>query len=73
MEPSNPRWEDFALFRDYLRQHAEVADAYADLKKALALVFEDDIAGFRNAKHPFIGAVLTQARSERAADSRCTP
>jgi GrpB-like predicted nucleotidyltransferase (UPF0157 family) len=73
MEPSNPRWEDFTLFRDYLRQHAEVADAYADLKKALALVFEDDIAGFRNAKHPFIGAVLTQARSERAADSRCTP
>lgn len=67
MEPSNPRWEEFTLFRDYLRQHSAVADAYANLKKALAFVFGEDIAGFRNAKHPFIGAVLTQARAERAA------
>lgn len=65
MERSNPRWEEFLLFRDYLRSHRMVADAYASLKKALALVFDDDIAGFRNAKHPFVQAVIAKARAER--------
>jgi GrpB-like predicted nucleotidyltransferase (UPF0157 family) len=66
MEPSCPRWEEFTLIRDYLRRHEEVASAYADLKRALALVFEDDIAGYRNAKAPFIEAVMARARAERA-------
>jgi GrpB-like predicted nucleotidyltransferase (UPF0157 family) len=65
MEPSCPRWEEFTLIRDYLRRHEEVAGAYADLKRALALVFEDDIAGYRNAKAPFIQAVMARARAER--------
>jgi GrpB-like predicted nucleotidyltransferase (UPF0157 family) len=65
MEPSCPRWEEFTLVRDYLRRHGEVAGAYADLKRALALVFEDDIAGYRNAKAPFIAAVMARARAER--------
>jgi GrpB-like predicted nucleotidyltransferase (UPF0157 family) len=63
MEPSNPRWSDFILLRDYLRRHPDIANAYGDLKRALALVFGDDIAGFREAKHPFIQRVLTHARS----------
>jgi GrpB-like predicted nucleotidyltransferase (UPF0157 family) len=66
MEPSCPRWEEFTLIRDYLRRHQEMASAYADLKRALALVFEDDIAGYRNAKAPFIDAVMARARAERA-------
>ncbi len=65
MEPTCPRWEEFTLVRDYLRRHGEVASAYADLKRALALVFEDDIAGYRNAKAPFIEAVMARARAER--------
>ena len=65
MEPTSPRWEEFTLVRDYLRRHPEVASAYADLKRALALVFEDDIAGYRNAKAPFIEAVMARARAER--------
>ena len=65
MEPTSPRWEEFTLVRDYLRRHTEVASAYADLKRALALVFEDDIAGYRNAKAPFIEAVMARARAER--------
>ncbi len=64
MEPTCPRWEEFTLVRDYLRRHGEVASAYADLKRALALVFEDDIAGYRNAKAPFIEAVMARARAE---------
>jgi GrpB-like predicted nucleotidyltransferase (UPF0157 family) len=65
MEPSCSRWEEFTLVRDYLRRHEEVAGAYADLKRALALVFEDDIAGYRTAKAPFIEAVIARARAER--------
>ena len=67
MEPSNPRWEGFVLFRDYLRSHPEIAAAYGNLKKALALVFDEDIAAFRNAKSPFVRAVMAKARVEKAS------
>jgi len=65
MEPSNPRWQELILFRDYLRRHPEMVAAYAHVKKALALVFDEDIAGYRNAKHPFIQGVMTKAQAER--------
>jgi GrpB-like predicted nucleotidyltransferase (UPF0157 family) len=65
MESANPRWEGFILFRDYLRRHPEVVAAYANVKKALALVFGEDIAGYRDAKHPFIQRVMANARAER--------
>ena len=67
MEPANPRWEEFILFRDYLRCHPEIVSAYAHVKKALALVFGEDIAGYRNAKHPFIQQVMANAQAERNA------
>jgi GrpB-like predicted nucleotidyltransferase (UPF0157 family) len=67
MEPSNPRWEECILFRDFLRSHGEIAGAYASFKKAIALVFDDDIAGFRNAKHPFVQAVMAKARAARGS------
>jgi len=65
MEPSGARWEELILIRDYFRRHREIASAYASLKRALALVFEEDIAGYRNAKRPFLQAVLAKARAER--------
>nr|WP_281352918.1 GrpB family protein [Mesorhizobium camelthorni] len=58
MELSNPRWEAFLSFRDYLRAHPDAASAYGDLKKSLAIAFKDDIAGYRNAKHDFVVATL---------------
>jgi len=67
MEPASPRWAEFILVRDYLRRHPAVAGAYGDLKRALALVFGEDIAGFRDAKRPFIQQVLVKARADRAA------
>jgi GrpB-like predicted nucleotidyltransferase (UPF0157 family) len=62
IEPSSPRWEEYILIRDYLRRHPEIAHAYANLKKAL--VFDDDIAGYRNAKRPFLHAVIAKAQAE---------
>lgn len=64
MEPSSPRWEELMSVRDYLRTHHDVATAYGELKRALALVFGDDIAGFRDAKRPFLQAVMAKARAE---------
>jgi GrpB-like predicted nucleotidyltransferase (UPF0157 family) len=69
MEPANPRWEGFILFRDYLRRHPEVVGAYANVKQALALVFGEDIAGYRNAKHPFIQQVMAKAQAEQGSVS----
>jgi GrpB-like predicted nucleotidyltransferase (UPF0157 family) len=70
MEPSSPRWEGFVVFRDYLRSHPEIAAAYGNLKKALALVFNEDIAAFRDAKSPFVQAVMMQARAWKASGER---
>jgi GrpB-like predicted nucleotidyltransferase (UPF0157 family) len=67
-EPSSPRWEEFILIRDYLRTHADVARAYGDLKTALATLFQDDIAGFRDAKGPFLRAVLAKARADASTE-----
>jgi GrpB-like predicted nucleotidyltransferase (UPF0157 family) len=70
MELTSPRWDEFVLVRDYLRRHPEVARAYGELKKAIALVFGDDIAGFRSAKAPFVQRVLAQARADLADRDR---
>ena len=51
------------MFRDYLRAHPGVADAYANLKKTLAVQFGDDIAGFRMAKNSFVKTVTAEARA----------
>jgi GrpB-like predicted nucleotidyltransferase (UPF0157 family) len=66
MEASNPRWEEYTLVRDYLRENPAVAEAYANLKKTLAVVYGDDIVGYRDAKRPFVGKVLASARAEAA-------
>ncbi len=65
LEPSHPQWTDWLLFRDYLREHPDVARAYADVKRALAFVCGDRIADYRNGKHGFISAVIARARAER--------
>ena len=64
MELSNPRWEGFLLFRDYLRAHPDETAEYARLKRALAKAFGDDIAGYRKSKHDFVQAAMGRARAE---------
>jgi len=59
-----PEWRGFddqLAFRDYLRAHAEVASAYAKLKRALAAKFGSDRNGYANAKAGFVGDVLKRA------------
>jgi GrpB-like predicted nucleotidyltransferase (UPF0157 family) len=65
LQGDDPRWPDRLLFRDYLRNHPEVARAYAKLKGDLAVAFGDDIAGYRNAKNAFVAATMAAARARR--------
>jgi GrpB-like predicted nucleotidyltransferase (UPF0157 family) len=54
--------EQFALlFRDYLRTHAEDAQAYAQLKYDLAEKYRDDRDGYTDAKGPFIWEIMRKA------------
>ena len=65
LQGDDPRWQDRLLFRDYLRNHPEVARAYAKLKRDLAAAFDDDISGYRNAKNAFVAATMAEARAGR--------
>jgi GrpB-like predicted nucleotidyltransferase (UPF0157 family) len=67
MEPSHPRWEALLVFRDYLRAHPEAAQAYADIKRALASSSIDNIAAYRNGKTRFVDATTEKARAWRAS------
>jgi GrpB-like predicted nucleotidyltransferase (UPF0157 family) len=53
---------DHVHFRDYLRDHPEVAEEYASLKKELAARYGNDRARYTEAKSEFIAAVLEKAR-----------
>jgi GrpB-like predicted nucleotidyltransferase (UPF0157 family) len=66
-ERLGPRWREFVLIRDYLRRDGESAQAYGELKKALAATYGDDIAGFREAKRPFLEELMARARNDEAA------
>jgi len=72
MEPSNPRWERWLLFRDYLRSNPEAATAYANLKKLLAAKFGDDIAAYRDAKHTFVEEITERARANSEHRAKAT-
>jgi GrpB-like predicted nucleotidyltransferase (UPF0157 family) len=53
------------LLRDYLREHAEFRQEYADLKRGLAQAMGDNHAGYTAAKTEFIQKVVDLARGER--------
>lgn len=65
METSNPRWDGFILFRDFLRARPDKAKAYGNLKKQLAAAFGEDIVSYRNAKHAFVTKTMEEARAAR--------
>ena len=51
--------------RDYLRTHPDVAGAYGNLKKALALEFHDDIGSYLDGKTDLILGILRQVGFSR--------
>jgi GrpB-like predicted nucleotidyltransferase (UPF0157 family) len=75
MEPSYPRWDALLVFRDYLRANPEAAQAYADVKRALAASSIDDIEAYRIGKTTFVEETTSKARAWRvdAGLSKLTP
>jgi GrpB-like predicted nucleotidyltransferase (UPF0157 family) len=72
MEPSNPRWEAFLVFRDYLRAHPEAAYAYANIKRTLAASSIDDIEAYRTGKNIFVQETTAKARAWRSDAGQST-
>ena len=57
-------YRNILAFRDYLRTHDDVRDAYAILKRDLALKYPEDRASYTAAKADFIQSVITAAHKE---------
>jgi GrpB-like predicted nucleotidyltransferase (UPF0157 family) len=58
-------WENLVVFRDYLIQHPEIVQEYAQLKQELAQRFPTDRQAYLDGKSPLIERVLQLARSQR--------
>jgi GrpB-like predicted nucleotidyltransferase (UPF0157 family) len=60
---SNPAWQNYLRFRDYLIDHPTIRDRYMQLKQELAIQYPTDRAAYTAAKAEFIQQALTAASS----------
>jgi GrpB-like predicted nucleotidyltransferase (UPF0157 family) len=65
VDESGTLWDEWLLFRDFLRTSAQTAREYDALKRELAAAFANDKAKYTDAKGPFIQSVLRRARATR--------
>lgn len=61
---SETGWTNPLLFRDYLRKHQEVREAYQRLKEGLVLKYADNRDEYTERKGSFIHSVLEKARQD---------
>lgn len=64
-EYHSPEWQDKLAFRNYLRQHPNIAQEYAELKCSLARQFPTDLSAYQEGKLAFVQEVRHAARLER--------
>ena len=64
-ETKHQEWAWHLVFRDYLREHEDVARQYADLKKRLAAEFGRDLEVYAEAKSEFVRSVLAKAATPK--------
>ena len=57
-------WTSHLAFRDYLERHADAAEQYAALKRALAAKFPDDRLAYTAGKEEFVRSILKLAANE---------
>lgn len=69
VEPEHRRWRDTIVFRDQLRQHPDIAQQYAQAKRAAAQAHRDDREAYTEAKSTFVQRVV-QAQDERSEGIR---
>jgi GrpB-like predicted nucleotidyltransferase (UPF0157 family) len=63
VELASEFWQRHLLFRDFLRDHPQVAREYDQLKRELAARYGSDRVGYTEAKTPFIRSVEARARA----------
>jgi dephospho-CoA kinase len=56
-EPGSPYHQNAVFFRDYLRSHSDVQEAYAELKRSV-IESGADHAAYRESKNQFIESIL---------------
>ena len=62
--PGSEWWIRHLAFRDYLRKHPEVRDAYAQLKRELSEFEYESVSDYADKKTEFIQSVEEKARSD---------
>jgi GrpB-like predicted nucleotidyltransferase (UPF0157 family) len=62
-EASGAEWENTLLFRDYLCNHPDMAEEYAQLKQQLAKKHPQDRQAYLDGKTAFVEKVLCLARA----------
>ncbi len=67
--PDTRHWDDWILFRDYLRTHPSAAALYDRTKRQLARHFASNRDAYTRAKTPLIRKIMAAARRWHAADS----
>ncbi|WP_332898692.1 GrpB family protein [Haladaptatus sp. CMSO5] len=65
VETGSEFWTRHLAFRDYLREHPDVAAEYADLKRELAREHRHDIGAYTDGKDEFIRRVERDALAEK--------
>jgi GrpB-like predicted nucleotidyltransferase (UPF0157 family) len=55
-------WQSHLEFRDFLREHPEMAAAYLELKQELAARFRTDRVAYTDGKSAFISSILEKPR-----------
>ena len=63
-EMNSREWVEKLMFRDYLRNHPNVAEEYALLKSELATIYKYDRPTYTQQKEPFIKDVIEKARAD---------
>jgi GrpB-like predicted nucleotidyltransferase (UPF0157 family) len=61
LQPDSIHWQEYMVFRDYLRAHPEIAQQYVQLKLLLASQFAEDRKSYTCGKAEFIRRVLKDA------------
>ena len=64
IEPTHPEWTARLAFRDYLRNHSDIAQEYVLLKTQLAQKFIDDREAYTQGKTEFIRSITDLALKE---------
>ncbi len=64
-EHQTEEWENFLLFRDYLREHTETAKEYEFVKKHMAKRFPENEVAYSIGKEGFIQVILQRAKKEK--------